>query len=182
MRFANGLVAYLIVLVGSPRSTYFNLMSRAFTKEDDSNSSIDLGERPLSTHRNLVTIEGLAMIDAELAAAHGELAKGNAEADRNMIARASRDLRYWSARRETAELSIPDPDSDVVRFGMTVTIADEDDKKQVWKIVGEDEADASHGKISHISPIANLMFGKSIGDSFVLNGHEWEIVKIQINE
>ncbi len=151
-------------------------MSRAFTKEDDSNSSIDLGERPISPHRNLVTDQGLAIIDAELAAAHHELAKGNAEGDRSMIARASRDLRYWSARRETAELSHPDPISDVVRFGMTVTIADENDKKQVWKIVGEDEADASHGKISHISPIANLMFGKSVGDSFVLNGNEWEII------
>lgn len=167
-----------IALAARPRNPYLIKMSRAFTKEDDSNSSIDLGERPLSPHRNLVTDEGLAMIDAELAAARGELAKGNAEADRNLIARASRDLRYWSARRETAELSIPDPDSDVVRFGMTVTIAGEDDKKQVWKIVGEDEADASHGKISHISPLANLMFGKSVGDSFVLNGHEWEIVEM----
>ncbi|EJN02648.1 GreA/GreB family elongation factor [Phyllobacterium sp. YR531] len=156
-------------------------MSRAFTKEDDSNSSIDLGERPISMQRNLVTDEGLAMIDAELAAAHAELAKGNASADRNMIARASRDLRYWSARRENAELSHPDPDSDVVRFGMTVTIADEDDKRQVWKIVGEDEADASHGKISHVSPIANLMFGKSVGESFVLNGREWEIVGMDVS-
>jgi transcription elongation GreA/GreB family factor len=156
-------------------------MSRAFTKEDDSNSSIDLGERPISPHRNLVTKDGLDMIDEELAAAHAELAKGNAEADRNMIARASRDLRYWSGRRETAELVQPDPDSDVVRFGMVVTIADEDDRKQVWKIVGEDEADASKGKISHVSPIAKLMFGKSAGDGFVLNDHEWEITQIEAN-
>ena len=103
-------------------------MSRAFTKEDDSNSSIDVGERPISPHRNLVTEKGLAHIDAELAAAHEALAKGNAEADRDLIARASRDLRYWNARRESAEVSRPDPHSDVVRFGMTVTIADEDDK------------------------------------------------------
>ena len=57
----------------------------------------------------------------------------------------SRDLRYWNARRESAEVSVPDPDSDVVRFGMTVTIEDEDGKKNSWKIVGEDEADAAHG-------------------------------------
>jgi transcription elongation GreA/GreB family factor len=153
-------------------------MSRAFTKEDDSNSSIDLGERPLSPHRNLVTEKGLALIDAELAAAHEALAKGNAEADRDMIARASRDLRYWNARRESAEISRPDPHSKVVRFGMTVTIADEDDKTQTWTIVGEDEADASHGKISHVSPMAKSMFGKSVGDSFMLNNHEWEITVI----
>ncbi|MGH7004204.1 MAG: GreA/GreB family elongation factor, partial [Alphaproteobacteria bacterium] len=139
----------------------------------------DLGERSISPHRNLVTENGLALIDAELAAAHEALARGNAEADRTLIARASRDMRYWKARRETAEISHPDPDSDVVRFGMVVTIADENDKSQVWAIVGEDEADASHGKISHVSPIAQLMFGKSVGDSFVLNDHEWEITAIE---
>lgn len=157
---------------------YLHRMSRAFTKEDDSNSSIDLGERPVSPHRNLVTEHGLAMIDAEIAALHEELAKGNAEADRDLIARASRDLRYWTARRETAEVSHPDPASNVVRFGMTVTIADEHDARHSWAIVGEDEADASHGKISHASPMAQLMFGKSLGDIFELNGREWEIIEI----
>jgi hypothetical protein len=41
-------------------------MSRAFTKEDDSNSSIDVGERPISPHRNLVTDKGLAHIEPNL--------------------------------------------------------------------------------------------------------------------
>jgi transcription elongation GreA/GreB family factor len=153
-------------------------MSGAFTKQDDSNSSIDLGERPVSPHRNLVTEKGLALIDAEIAALHEALAKGNAEADRELIARASRDLRYWTARRETAEISHPDPKSDVVRFGMSVTIADDHGKTQTWAIVGEDEVDASHGKISHVSPMAKMMFGKSVGDTFELNDHEWEITAI----
>jgi transcription elongation GreA/GreB family factor len=153
-------------------------MSGAFTKQDDSNSSIDLGERPVSPHRNLVTEHGLALIDAEIAALHEALAKGNAEADRELIARASRDLRYWTARRETAEISHPDPHSDVVRFGMSVTITDGNGKTQTWAIVGEDEVDASHGKISHVSPMAKMMFGKSVGDTFELNDHEWEITAI----
>ncbi|MCO4318399.1 GreA/GreB family elongation factor [Phyllobacterium sp. 21LDTY02-6] len=155
-------------------------MSRAFTKEDDSNASIDVGERPVSSHRNLVTPNGLAMIEAELAAAHDALAKGNSEADRELIARASRDLRYWKARRETAELSQPDPHSDVVRFGMTVEIVDEDDRSQSWAIVGEDEADAAQGKISHVSPLAVQMFGKAVGESFVLNEREWEILSLSV--
>ncbi|SDP07230.1 Transcription elongation factor, GreA/GreB family [Phyllobacterium sp. OV277] len=167
-----------MALAAGAGKAYLYRMSRAFTKEDDSNSSIDLGERPISPHRNLVTENGLALIDAEIAASHEELAKGNAEADRDLIARASRDLRYWTARRETAEVSHPDPASKVVRFGMIVTIIDEHDKTQTWAIVGEDEADASHGKISHVSPMAQLMFGKSVGDSFVLNTHEWEISAI----
>ena len=155
-------------------------MSSAFTKQDDSNASIDLGERPISPHRNLVTERGLALIDAEIAAAHEALAKGNAEADRELIARASRDLRYWTARRESAEVSHPDPNSTVVRFGMSVTIEDDKGKTQTWQIVGEDEVDASHGMISHVAPMAKMMFGKSVGDGFELNGHEWEITGIAV--
>jgi len=167
-----------IALAVEPSKAYLRLMSRAFTKEDDSNSSIDLGERPISPHRNLVTEKGLALIDAEITMAHEALVKGNAEADRDLIARASRDLRYWTARRESAEVSHPDPHSTVVRFGMAVTIVDEDGRSQTWIIVGEDEVDASHGMISHVSPMAQAMFGKSVSDSFVLNDREWEITAI----
>ena len=110
-------------------------MSRAFTREDDSDGAIaDIGERPISSHRNLVTPEGLEAIDAEVAALRAELAKAESDGERERIALMSRDLRYWNARRESAELSIPDPDSDVVRFGMTVTIEDEDGKKNSWKL------------------------------------------------
>ena len=130
-------------------------MSRAFTREDDSDGAIaDIGERPVSTHRNLVTPEGLDAIDAEVAALRAELAKAESEGERERIALMSRDLRYWNARRESAEVSVPDANSDVVRFGMTVTIEDENGKKHSWKLVGEDEADAAHGKISHVSPMA----------------------------
>ena len=90
----------------------------------------------------------------------------------------SRDLRYWASRRETAEVSVPDPDSDVVRFGMTVTLKGEDGKRKVWAIVGEDEADAAKGTISHASPMAVALFGKSVGDVVTVGGREWEVVSI----
>ena len=51
-------------------------MSRAFTREqDDDRSASDIGERPISEHRNLVTPEGLRMIEAEAAALREDLAK-----------------------------------------------------------------------------------------------------------
>ena len=156
-------------------------MSRAFTREDDSDGAIaDIGERPVSTHRNLVTPEGLDAIDAEVAALRAELAKAESEGERERIALMSRDLRYWNARRESAEVSVPDADSDVVRFGMTVTIEDENGKKHSWKLVGEDEADAAHGKISHASPMAVALFGKKVGETATVNGKEWEIVKLGV--
>lgn len=158
-------------------------MSRAFTREDDNEAAIaDIGERPVSTERNLVTHEGLAMIEDALAGLREELAKAEAGSDRERIAFVSRDLRYWSARRESAELSAPDPDSTVVRFGMTVTIEDAEGRRKDWKIVGEDEADAAKGSVSHVSPMARALFGKTIGDVAVVNGKEWEIVGMKAGE
>src|ERR1700729_3587959 len=53
---------------------------------------------------------------------------------------------------------------DTVKFGATVTVIDEDtDKKAVWQIVGEPEADAKAGKISITSPLARALVGKKKG-------------------
>jgi len=154
-------------------------MSRAFTREEDSENAIaGIGERPVSPHRNLVTEHGLAMIEQELEGLRDELGKAERRADRERIAVVSRDLRYWTARRESAELSVPEPGSDVVRFGMGVTLEGDDGKKVHWKIVGEDEADPSKGSISHVSPMAVALFGKKVGDVAAVNGKEWEIVKL----
>jgi transcription elongation GreA/GreB family factor len=156
-------------------------MSRAFTREDDSDGQIaDIGERPVSTHRNLVTASGLAQIDSAVNELREELAKAEADADRERIARVSRDLRYWSARRENAELSEPEPGSEVMRFGMTVTVEGDDGKRKAWKIVGEDEADAAKGSVSHVSPMALALFGKTVGETATVNGKEWEIVKLEV--
>ena len=156
-------------------------MSRAFTREDDTSLPLaDIGERPVSQHRNLVTPRGLAEIDRMLAGLHEEFARAEAEGNRERMALAARDLRYWSARRETAEVSVPESGSDVVRFGMTVALEGEDGRLHTWKIVGEDEADAAKGKISHVSPMAVALFGKSAGDLIRVNNREFEIKRISI--
>src|SRR6202020_1248781 len=55
---------------------------------------------------------------------------------------------------------------DTIKFGATVTLVDEDtDKKHVWQIVGEPEADAKHGRISITSPIARALINKKKGES-----------------
>ncbi|MDR6431517.1 GreA/GreB family elongation factor [Brucella pseudogrignonensis] len=155
-------------------------MSRAFTKEQD-DALTDLGERPISPHRNLVTPEGLKMIEDELARLQRELAEANVAGERSAIARLSRDLRYWTSRRETAELSVPEPDSDVVRFGMTVELENLDEgNTRTWTIVGEDEANPSEGKISHMAPVAIMLFGKPAGDVLKINGKDWEIVSLSV--
>jgi transcription elongation GreA/GreB family factor len=155
-------------------------MSRAFTREDDNEAALaDIGERPVSPHRNLVTEKGLAQIEEQLSALREDLAKAEREGNRERIALVSRDLRYWAARRETAELSAPEPGSDVVRFGMTVTIEDEAGASKTWTIVGEDEADASRGTVSHVSPLAQALFGKQVGEEATVGGRGWEITEIR---
>ncbi len=155
-------------------------MSRAFTREENAENAVaDIGERPVSQHRNLVTQAGLAMIEAEIAKARAELQSAESQADKLRAASVMRDLRYWLARHESAELSVPEPDSDVVRFGMTVELEGEDGKSASWRIVGEDEADPAKGSISHVSPMARALFGKAVGDTVTVNGKEWEIVGLK---
>jgi transcription elongation GreA/GreB family factor len=150
-------------------------MSRAFVKDMD-DAVEELPERPVSTAPNLVTPEGLAAIEAEIARLNTELA--DAGEDRDVRARVGRDLRYWTARRGSAQLMAPPADASVVRFGSTVTLDREDGAHQVFRIVGEDEADPERGTLSHVSPLARALMGKEVGDAVKVASHEFEISKI----
>jgi transcription elongation GreA/GreB family factor len=152
-------------------------MSRAFTKEPDGDAvADDLPERPVSSHPNYVTAEGLAAIEAELARLQDEL--GAAGEDRSARARVERDLRYWRSRRASAEVIPPPADRDEVRFGSTVTIARGGGREQTWRIVGEDEADPANGTLSYIAPLARALVGKRVGDTMEVAGSDAEIVQI----
>ena len=93
------------------------------------------------------------------------------------MARATRDLRYWSARRATAQLVETEADGRV-RFGGSVTIEREDGRTQTWRIVGEDEADPATGSVSHVSPLARALIGKRVGDEAVVAGQTVEIIAV----
>jgi transcription elongation GreA/GreB family factor len=139
-------------------------MSRAFVKERDFETSADLPDRPISQDPNYVTSEGLAQIDAALTAARETLARSQMTNDRTAAAAASRDLRYWNARRATARVVPNSRDRTRVHFGSVVTIRRDDDREQTFRIVGEDEANPSKGSISHVSPLARALLGKSVGE------------------
>ena len=73
---------------------------------------------------------------------------------------------------------------ETVKFGATVTLIDEDtDKKQVWQIVGEPEADAKKGRISITSPLARALINKKKGESVEVvtpgGAKAYEITKIE---
>jgi transcription elongation GreA/GreB family factor len=158
-------------------------MSVAFTREEDLESTAaNLPDRPISPHPNLVTAEGLAQIEAELAAAQAAYADaqnaGDVSADRTAMARATRDLRYWSARRATAQLVEASGQTDRVAFGCTVTVERDDGRTQTFRIVGEDEADPAQGSVSYVSPLARALLGKEVGDEAVVVGGAVEITAI----
>jgi len=63
-------------------------------------------------------------------------------------------------------------------FGSRVTILRDDERKQTFHIVGEDEADPRAGSISYVSPLARKLTAKRVGDFIDLDGHEIEILAI----
>jgi transcription elongation GreA/GreB family factor len=155
-------------------------MSRAFVKEPDGLEAFDqLPERLVSEHRNLVTEEGLAHIDSEIARLSRAYAEAQGTSDRAALNAAARDLRYWSARRATAELVPPPSEKDEVRFGSRVTFERGDGRRQSYRIVGEDEADPAKGTLSYVSPLARALIGKSVGETARQGRDEIEILAIE---
>lgn len=159
------------------------VMSVAFTREEDLEATAaDLPDRPISPHPNLVTAQGLQQIEAALASARAAYAaaqaRGSIESDRTAMARATRDLRYWSARRGTAQLVEIEDSDGAARFGSRVSILREDGREQTWRIVGEDEADPAHGAVSHVSPMARALLGKRVGDEALVAGQAVEITAV----
>ena len=153
-------------------------MSRAFIKESDGDDGDELPELRVSPHRNLVTATGLGQIEATVERLQAALTEARAATDRTAIRQHQRDLRYWTERQRTAEVVTVSAATDMVRFGLSVTLKKKGGERVQYQIVGEDEADPANGKISYVSPIARLLIGLSEGDVAVLPDGEVEILEI----
>lgn len=144
-------------------------MSRGFVKEDDSEQAgDDQLERPQSPHPNYVTPAGLKQLQNEalrLAEERGHwLARKNEPLTAQQLAKTERDLRYINERIERAILVEPqNQPSDRVLFGAIVTVEDDQGERQEFAIVGEDEADIAHNKVSWVSPLAKALIGAQVG-------------------
>ena len=93
-----------------------------------------------------------------------------------------RDIESKLSTSQVIDIKNIEP-SDKVIFGTTVTVSNTEQKKSVtYKIVGEDEADASKGKISFASPLAKQLIGKFEGDLLKVEtpggSVEYEIEKV----
>jgi len=119
--------------------------------------------------KRLKTIERPAIIRAIAEArSHGDLSE-NAEYHaarerQSFIEGRLMELEDKVARAEVIDIS--KLSGSVIKFGATVTLADEEtDEEQTFVIVGEDEADVKGGKLSVASPLARALIGKGKGDS-----------------
>jgi transcription elongation factor GreA len=130
-----------------------------------------------------ITPEGLEALKAELDRLEGEARRDIAR--RIKVARELGDLsenaEYHIAKEDQAHLEtkiarlnerlraarvVEAPtDSDVVAFGTTVTVADDESGREAtWTLVGATEADVSAGKLSAESPMAKALMGRRPGD------------------
>ena len=160
-------------------------MSVAFTKEDSAETAAEtmLPEKPVPTGPNLVTANGLAALQRQLAQATAAYEAALTIEDINERRRHSanpwRDLRYLTERLRTAQV-VPPPDSnDTVAFGSRVTFQRDDGRTQTYTIVGEDEADPKAGTLSFASPLARALMGKGVGDVVKAGNSDAEIVEIR---
>ena len=122
-------------------------MSVAFTREDSAETAaqVELPDRPISPHPNLVTSSGLKALEEAMAACRAAYEAAQPIEDvnerRRAAAAASRDLRYLAERLKTAQVIPPPAGIEAVAFGHRVTFRRDDGRRQDFRIVGEDEAD-----------------------------------------
>lgn len=144
-------------------------MSKAFTSEETTLEVVVPPRAPLPEGvPNYVTARGLALLREERRALEAERAvlergpeEGRAAALAAWSARlAELDQRLASAR----EVDPPPAPANVVRFGSTVTVADEAGQEKTVEIVGVDEADPAQGKIAFLAPLAKALLGRELGD------------------
>lgn len=165
-------------------------MSRGFVKEDDQE---EIPIVPPRAHLpegaiNYVTQVGLDQLINEKEELINEREQLNiADDSEKRIAtnHINAKLQLLMQRVSTAKLvDLTTQPQNEVRFGALLSLKiGNDTKLQHYQIVGVDEADISKGKISFISPIAQLLTNKKVGDKAVLKlataDRVFEIVEIK---
>lgn len=120
------------------------------------------------------------------AAANGDRSEnGDYIYGRKRLREIDRRLGYLSKVMKTAKVVDPaqQESRDQVRFGATVELADEDDARRTLTLVGDDEADASAGRIGWSAPLARALVGARVGDERIVRlpagEKSYEVIEIR---
>ena len=147
------------------------------------------GAETLRTELNeLKTIKRPAVIAAiSEARAHGDL-KENAEYhaardQQGFIEGRIKDIEAKLSHAQVIDVTTLNAGGKVV-FGATVVLLDlNTNEEKTYQIVGVDEADLKHGKISVTSPVARALIGRIEGDEVALEApggtHEFEVLEVR---
>ena len=175
--------------IGASKLRHHHGMSKAFTKETDSDDDDEIGLPALpSGTRNYMTPAGYARLRAELfdlidnerpkvvevvhwAASNGDRSEnGDYLYGKKRLREIDRRIRFLTKRLEIAEVTDPSlhHGNDQVFFGATVTYAKADGVERTITIMGIDEADSLQGQVSWVSPIARTLLKSRVGDELKL--------------
>jgi transcription elongation factor GreA len=125
------------------------------------------GYEKLTANLQALRSERPKIVDAiEEARAHGDLSE-NAEYHAAKERQGQVEAQIAEIEDRVSRAQIIDPASlsgDKVVFGATVTVLDDNEKKQRYQIVGMTEADARQGRISYDSPLGRALIGKQVGE------------------
>ena len=117
--------------------------------------------------KQLKSVERPSVISAiSEAREHGDLSE-NAEYHAAKERQGQIEAQVIELEDRLARAIVIDPKTlsgDKVVFGATVHLLDEDDKKIVYQIVGQTEADARIGRISYSSPLGRALIGRKVGE------------------
>jgi len=125
------------------------------------------GHRRLTEEVKRLRLERPEIIDSiEEARAHGDLSE-NAEYHAAKERQGQVEAMLADAEDRLNRALVIDPTTlsgDKVVFGATVTLIDEEEKKIVYQLVGQTEADAKVGRISYNSPLGRALIGRTVGE------------------
>lgn len=178
-------------------------MSKAFTRESDTEDEEE-GLPPLPVgSKNYITPKGYAALRAELfdlidnerpkvvdivhwAASNGDRSEnGDYIYGKKRLREIDRRIRFLTKRLEIAEVTDPSVHlgKDQVFFGATVTYVEEAGDERTVTILGIDEADSLKGEVTWISPIARALIKAREGDVVKLvtpiGVQEVEVLRVQ---
>jgi transcription elongation factor GreB len=150
-------------------------MSKAFSKDDAPDDPVLVPMRPPlpADVPNYVTPRGLQALRAEHDRRSAERrvleASGAEPSPSPALAVARARLRELDERISSAVLVDPraHPPGEV-RFGARVTVRGEGGGERHYEIVGVDEADAAHGRVAFVAPLARALLGTRVGEVVVV--------------
>jgi transcription elongation factor GreB len=163
-------------------------MSKAFTKETDDEDELEPPQQLPAGLKNYITPAGYQRLRDELdqlwkverpvlvntitwAASNGDRSEnGDYIYGKKRLREIDRRIRFLSKRMDNAVVVDPAQrmDCDQVFFGATVTVSGQDGVARTYSIVGVDEADAGHGLISWVSPLARALLKARADDVVIL--------------